>query len=144
MASDASRPQIPADMKAFNENLIRELRANHGKLVTGPMAGREPMLLTTTGATSGAPRTVVLGYRRDGDRFLAIASNNGSDVAPLWYRNLLRDPLAVVEVGPERFQVRARTAGAEERESLAPKIDYLERQQALTEREIPIVIFEKV
>ena len=142
MSSD--RPQIPPDMKAFNENLIREFRANNGRLVSGPMAGREPMLLTTTGARSGVPRTVVVGYRRDGDRFLAIASNNGSDVAPLWYRNLLREPLATVELGPERFQVRARTADAGERAELAAKIDYLERQQALTSREIPIVILERV
>lgn len=131
-------------MKAFNENLIRELRANNGKVKSGPLAGHEPMLLTTTGARSGAPRTVVLGYRLDGERYLAIASNNGSDLAPFWYRNLQQDPRAIVEVGPDRFQVRARTADSSERANLAAKIDYLERQQALTSREIPIVIFEKV
>lgn len=131
-------------MKAFNENLIREIRANGGKAVSGPMAGREPMILTTTGAKSGAPRAVVVGHRQDGDRYLAIASNNGNDVAPFWYRNLLRNPVATVELGPERFQVRARTADAAERPRLAEKIDYLERQQALTSREIPIVIFERV
>lgn len=130
-------------MKAFNQKLIEEFRANGGTLVSGPMAGSKPMLLTTTGVTSGAPRTVVIGYRSDGDRYIAIASNNGNDVAPQWYRNLLRDPSAVVELGTERFDVRARTANAEERRRLAPKIDYLERQQALTKREIPIVIFER-
>lgn len=131
-------------MKAFNEKLIQDFRANRGQL-TGPMAGpRQPMLLTTTGKKSGAPRTVVVGFRMDGERYLAIASNNASDVAPYWYRNLLRDPRAVVEVGPDRFEVRARTAAPEERASLAAKIDYFERQQALTSREIPIVIFERV
>lgn len=131
-------------MKAFNEKLIQDFRANRGQL-TGPAAGaRAPMLLTTTGAKSGAPRTVVVGFRMHGERYLAIASNNASDVAPYWYRNLLRDPRAVVEVGPDRFDVRARTAAPEERASLAAKIDYFERQQALTSREIPIVIFERV
>src|SRR4029077_1592053 len=144
MSSQDSRPQIPTDMKAFNEKLIQEFRANNGKL-TGPMAGaRQPLLLTTTGVRSGSPRTVVLGFRMDGDRYLVIASNNGSDASPHWYRNLERDPAATVEVGPDKFRVRARSAEAEERRRLAPKIDYLERQQALTKREIPIVILERV
>ncbi|HET7419554.1 MAG TPA: nitroreductase/quinone reductase family protein [Candidatus Dormibacteraeota bacterium] len=130
-------------MKAFNEKLIAEFRANGGTLVSGPMAGSKPMLLTTTGARSGSPRTVVIGYRADGDRLLAIASNNGNDVAPHWYRNLRQNPAAVVELGTDRFDVHARTADPGERRSLAPKIDYLERQQALTKREIPIVIFER-
>jgi deazaflavin-dependent oxidoreductase (nitroreductase family) len=143
MSSNPSRPQIPSDMKAFNEMVIEEFRANGGKL-SGPMAGREPMLLTTTGAKSGAPRTVVLGYRPHGDRYLAIASNNGNDVAPIWYGNLLKNPHATIEVGPDRHEVLARTANAEERKQLAGLIDYLERQQALTKREIPIVIFERV
>ena len=143
MSSNPARPQVPSDMKAFNAKLIEEFRANHGKL-SGPMAGREPMLLTTTGAVSGEPRTVVLGYRRDGERYLAIASNNGNDVAPYWYTNLVREPAATIELGAETFRVRARTADVNERAALAPKIDYLERQQALTKREIPIVIFERV
>ena len=130
-------------MKAFNQKVIEEFRANNGRL-SGSMGARQPLLLTTTGAKSGVPRTVVVGYRTDGDRYLVIASNNGSDVAPLWYRNLLREPTAVAEVGPDRFQVRARTATADERSRLAPKIDYLERQQALTSREIPIVILERI
>src|SRR5256886_16148237 len=63
MSSNAGKPQIPSDMKAFNEKLIAEFRANHGKL-SGPMAGREPMLLTTKGSKSGRDRTVGVGYRR--------------------------------------------------------------------------------
>jgi len=75
---------------------------------------------------------------------LAIASNNGSNVAPHWYHNLRRDPHVTIELGPERFQARARTAEVSERGALAPKIDYFDRQQALTRRQIPIVIFERV
>jgi deazaflavin-dependent oxidoreductase (nitroreductase family) len=143
MSSNPSRPQIPSDMKAFNQKLIEEFRAHGGRL-SGPMAGREPMLLTTTGAKSGQPRTVVVGFRRDGDRFLAIASNNGNDAEPIWYRNLQRDPNVTIEIGSEKFQARARTADVSERAALAAKIDYFERQQALTKRQIPIVVFERV
>jgi deazaflavin-dependent oxidoreductase (nitroreductase family) len=130
-------------MKALNAKLIEEYRANHGEL-SGQMAGARVMLLTTTGAKSRQKRTVVIGYRRHGDRYLAIASNNGNDVAPFWYRNLLKEPVATIEVGAESFKARARTATPHERPEFAKAIDYLERQQALTAREIPIVVFEKV
>ena len=135
--------QPPPDMKAFNEKLIAEFRANHGQL-SGPMAGRQVLVLTTTGAKSFLPREVVIGYRPHGDSFAAIASNNGADRAPWWFHNLLANPVATVEVGPETLQVKARVAGPEERAELAKVIDYLERQQALTSREIPIVVFERL
>ena len=130
-------------MKAFNEKLIAEFRANAGQL-SGPFASTRPLLLTTTGARSGLPRTVVLGFRMSGERYLAIASNNGNDVAPAWFHNLTAEPVATVELGAEKFQVRARVATPEERVDFAPKIDYFERQQALTSREIPIVVFERI
>jgi deazaflavin-dependent oxidoreductase (nitroreductase family) len=143
MSSNPNRPQLPPDMKAFNKKLIDEFRANGGKL-SGQLASSKVLLLTTTGIQSHEPRTVVIGYRSHADRYVAIASNNGSDVAPHWYRNLMADPMAAVEVGPDKFKVRARVATPEERPELTKLIDYLERQQALTAREIPIVVFEKV
>src|ERR1700674_2117964 len=139
MSSNTIRPQIPSDMRAFNKKIVEEFRANRGQL-SGPMAGRQLMLLTTTGAKSAEERTVVLGFRPDGDRYVAIASNNGNDGAPAWYGK----PVATVEIGPDKFQVRASVAGADERSRLAPRIEYLAAQQALTSREIPIVVFEKI
>jgi deazaflavin-dependent oxidoreductase (nitroreductase family) len=130
-------------MKAFNRALIEEWRANNGKL-SGRMAGRNLILLTTTGARSGEPRTAVLAFGRHGDSIIAIASNNGAPTHPAWYVNLRKRPTATVELGPDKFEVRARTARPEERESLAKVVPYLERQQQLTERQIPIVILERV
>ena len=143
MSTDRQRPQIPQDMKAFNEKLIADFRANHGTL-TGQMAGSQPLLLTTTGLKTGKQRTVVLGYRKHGDAYAVIASNNGADKTPAWYHNLMAKPTAGVEVGAEKFEARARVATADERLELAKKIDYYERQQALTEREIPIVVLERI
>jgi deazaflavin-dependent oxidoreductase (nitroreductase family) len=134
--------QIPADMKAFNRKLIEDFRANHGKL-TGPLAGRTLMLLTTTGAKSGKERTAVLGFGKDGDRYVVIASGNGAPSHPGWYQNLLARPIATVEVGPDKFKVRARTARPDEREALKPRVPYIEQQQTLTTREIPIVVLER-
>jgi deazaflavin-dependent oxidoreductase (nitroreductase family) len=133
---------IPTDMLAFNRKLIEEFRANRGRL-SGNMAGRSLLLLTTTGARSGEPRTVVMGYRRDGDRYIAIASGNGAPSHPAWYRNLQANPIATVEVGPEKFEVQALTAVPEEWDQLASLIPYLESQQQLTTRRIPIVVLRR-
>src|SRR6266446_4957474 len=98
MSSNQQRPQIPADMKAFNAKLIEEFRAGNGHL-SGPMAGRQLLLLTTTGARSGEQRTAVVGYRPYGDGLAIIASDNGAPRAPKWFANLTKDPVATVEVG---------------------------------------------
>ena len=134
--------QIPADMNAFNRKLIQEFRANRGKL-SGPMAGRSLMILTTTGANTGKERVTVLGFGKDGDRYVVIASGNGAPRHPGWYRNLLARPIATVEVGPDKFKVRARTAAPEERDQLKRLVPYIEQQQTLTTREIPIVVFDR-
>src|SRR5713226_2168460 len=135
-------PQIPADMNSFNKKVIEDFRANRGQL-TGPLAGRTLMLLTTTGAKSGKERIAVLGFGKDGDRYVVIASGNGAPSHPAWYVNLQARPIATVEVGPDTFKARARTARPEEREQLSRLVSYLEQQQALTTREIPIVVFER-
>ncbi len=134
---------MPPNMKEFNEKVIAEFRANRGEL-GGRLKGSRLMLLTTTGSRSGRPRTVVIGYRQSGDRYVAIASNSGAERAPSWYGNLRADPVAVVEIGAERFQARARDARDEERDELAALIDYLPGQQAQTARVIPIVVFERI
>src|SRR5689334_2553661 len=143
MSSNQQRPQIPSDMKAFNSKVIEEFRANRGEL-TGQMAGRQVMLLTTKGRKSGEERTVVIGYRPFHGEFAVIASNNGAPNPPSWFLNLEEDPTATVEVGSEKFEVRARVATPEERAEAAKVIDYLGPQQARTEREIPVVVLEKV
>jgi deazaflavin-dependent oxidoreductase (nitroreductase family) len=142
-SSARKAPVIPADMKAFNAKLIAEFRANHGEF-SGDMAGRSLLILTTTGARSGKPRSIVLGYGRHGDQLIVLASDNGASKAPAWYRNLLAHPTATIELGPERFEVRATTAGPEEREELAKAVPYFGQQQSLTKREIPIVVFARV
>src|SRR3989442_1153301 len=106
MSADQTTPrwspgQIPTDMKAFNQNLIKEFRANRGQL-SGQMAGRSLLLLTTTGAKSRKERTAVLGFGKDGNRYVVIASGNGAPEHPAWYVNLLANPIATVEAGPEK------------------------------------------
>jgi deazaflavin-dependent oxidoreductase (nitroreductase family) len=108
------------------------------------MAGRSLVLLTTTGARSGQPRTAVLGYGRVGDDYVTIASNNGAPAHPAWYRNLLANPIATLEVGGDKFEVRASTAAPEDREQLGAAVPWLRSQQELTSREIPLVVLHPV
>jgi deazaflavin-dependent oxidoreductase (nitroreductase family) len=137
-------PVIPVDMKAFNAKLIADFRANHGQF-TGDMAGRSILILTTTGARSGKPHSVVLGYGRFGDQLVVLASDNGAPSAPDWYHNLLADPTATVELaGPDRFQVRAATIPSDQREEFGKATPYLAQQQSLTKREIPVVVLDRV
>lgn len=52
----------------INEKLVREFRANGGK-VTGVFAGMPLLLSTTIGARSGQARTAPLVYTKDGEAF---------------------------------------------------------------------------
>lgn len=129
-------------MKAFNQKLIEEFRANKGQL-SGQMAGRTLMLLTTTGVKSGQPRTTVLGFGREGENFVVVASNNAAPKDPSWYRNLQARPEATVEVGPDKIKVRARTATGAERDRVKALLPFFEGQQKQTARELPLVVLER-
>ena len=53
------------------------------------LAGGQPVLaLTTTGRTSGAPRTTVVAYLQHADAYAVGALNLGSDRDPVWCLNL--------------------------------------------------------
>lgn len=47
-----------------------------------------------------------------------VGSNAGSPRHPAWYLNLLAEPGVAVQVGGDRFDARARTATAGEKERL--------------------------
>ena len=49
-------------------------------------------LLTTTGAKSGKQRHTPLGYARDGEAIVIIASNAAHERNPSWYFNLKANP----------------------------------------------------
>lgn len=117
--SDVGQEQEgPSAAGDFNQKVMAEFRQKGG-VVGGPFEGALLLLLTTTGAKSGRPHTnpVVCtreeagrergsegaaGRRSQAGSFLVYASNAGGPVHPQWYRNLLADPRAVVEIGEGR------------------------------------------
>ena len=134
-------------MEAFNRDLVNEYRANGGT-VTGPFAGRPLLLLTTTGARSGEQRTTPLVYTTDGERLVIIASKGGAPSHPAWYHNLTANPEATVELGTERFQVRAEVAQGDERDRLfeaqAAQMPNFAEYQRKTSRRIPVVTLQRM
>ncbi|MEU7239143.1 nitroreductase/quinone reductase family protein [Streptomyces sparsogenes] len=131
---------------SFNQQIIEEFRAAGGK-VGGPFEGGDLLLLTTTGARSGRPHTTPLGYVRDGDLLLVVASNLGAPHHPAWFHNLLAHPVVRVEIGTEAYEAIAVPAEGERRDELFARVvrvapgygDY----QSRTERTLPVVALER-
>lgn len=111
----------------------------------GPVAS---LLLTTVGRRSGKKTTMPLFYGPTEKGYVIIGSKGGSDTQPAWYHNLVDQPLAEVQVGPEHHPIRARVASGPEREKLweqmaavyPPYRDY----QSRTTRQIPVVLLERI
>ncbi len=133
------------DWNAVNKVVIEQFRAHGGQV---PGRKHPVLLLTTTGAKSGLPRTTPLNYSIDGDRIVVIASKAASPSHPDWYHNLVANPEATIEIGTETFRVRARMAAGEERERLfnaqAALMPFFAEYQQQTTRQIPVIIFERM
>ncbi|WP_067807979.1 nitroreductase/quinone reductase family protein [Actinomadura formosensis] len=101
----------------FNRQVIAEFRANGGR-VGGPFEGGRLLLLTTTGARSGARHTTPLGYLPDGDgRVLVIASAGGAPKNPAWFHNLAAHPRVTVESGAFTYEADAVILEGDERDA---------------------------
>ncbi len=101
LGSDLVRWMAPLDRA-----VLRRSRGRYTLL--GPIAA-PVLLLTTTGARSGRPRTTPLLYGRDADRdaLIVVGSNFGQPQHPAWSGNLLANPRAVVDVGGTAVPVEA-------------------------------------
>ena len=123
--------------------------------LTGNRLGRQlgsmPVIeLTTTGRSSGLPRTAILTVpARDPESgaLIVIASRGGDDLQPAWYLNLVAEPRVLVAAPGEHPQpYRARTADPDERARWWPEAvraygGYAQYQRR-TQREIPVVMLE--
>jgi deazaflavin-dependent oxidoreductase (nitroreductase family) len=109
--------------------------------------GTQILLLTTTGRTSGEQRTTPLIHMVDGDRWIVIASKGGAPEHPAWFKNMVADPNATIQVQAEEIPVVMSTAEGDERERLWTEMlkewpsydDYAKK----TDREIPVVVLTR-
>jgi len=131
----------------FGEEHVKRYRETGGEVGHIWKEGSTVLLLTTTGRKSGEPRTTPLIYAQDGDRYVIVASKGGAPEHPGWYRNLVKNPAAHVQIKGEKFPVRARDAEGEERERLWKMMNghwrHYDEYQEKTDREIPVVILER-
>ena len=132
----------------FNQQVIDEFRAHHGR-VGGPFEGGRLLLLTTTGARTGTPHTTPVGYLPDGgEHVLVIASAAGSPKHPDWYHNLLAHPQVTVESGVFTYEAQAVVLAGEEREQAWARAVEADpgwaEYQKKTERIIPVVALHAI
>ena len=110
--------------------------------------GTTALILTTKGRRSGEARSTPLIYGTSGEDYLVVASKGGAPEHPGWYLNLEADPDVEVQVRGDRFHAHARTATAEEKPELwsimTEQWPAYDEYQTKTEREIPVVVLERV
>lgn len=139
----------------MRDNTARQLSRLHVIVyrLTGGLLGRrlvrnDMLLLTTRGRATRKAHTVPLLYLRQGDTLVVIASWGGRPRDPHWYRNLVAEPRAIVQVRSRIWAVRARTANTDERETWWPRIvaayPGYRNYQSRTDRIIPVVLLEPI
>jgi len=106
------------------------------------------LLLTTTGRKTGEEHTTPLIYGLDGANAVIVASKGGAPAHPGWYRNLTKTPEVGIQIKGDRFRARARDAEGDERERLWQLMNeiwpHYEEYQTKTDRQIPVVVLERL
>lgn len=126
----------------FNERNIDEFRANGGK-VGGQFEGFPLLLLTSTGAKSGAERINPVAYFDVDGKIYVVGSSAGRDRDPAWAFNIRAHRQASVEIGadPPRA-VTARELPRDERDRvyavIAERAPGFAEYETRTDRVIPV------
>jgi deazaflavin-dependent oxidoreductase (nitroreductase family) len=130
----------PSGLRRFGSRMMSGIYR-----IFGGRGASNLLLLTTTGARSGEPRTTPLRRFDEGDgRWLVVASAQGSARNPAWLHNMVAHPDAVwIEIGHDRWKVRPEMVGPTERDaawqrvvSEAPEFG---KYTTTTDREIELV-----
>lgn len=106
----------PRVMPKFDRVLCRLARSK--PLSGGPLP---TLVLTSTGAKTGLPRSTPLACRPEPDgALLVVGSNFGQDRHPAWSANLIKTPEARVGFGGREFEVTAVLLTGGERAAVWP------------------------
>jgi deazaflavin-dependent oxidoreductase (nitroreductase family) len=127
---------------------VRQYEATDGAEGYRWRNGTTILLLTTKGRKSGKDRTHALIYREYEGKYLIVASKGGADKPPTWFRNIEADPSVRAQIKDDKFAARARVATPEEKPAMWKHMtevwpDY-DNYQRKTDREIPVVVLERV
>jgi len=132
----------------FGDEHVRRYQETDGEVGHVWKEGSTILLLTTTGRKTGEHRTAPLIYGLEGGNPVIVASKGGAPEHPGWYRNLAETPEVEVQILGDTFAARARVAEGEERERLWRVMNgiwrYYDDYQSRTDREIPVVVLERL
>lgn len=127
-------------------NLHQQLYERTDGRIGHKMIGVPSLLLRTTGRKTGQQRTSALVYAKDGQDYVLVASNGGSDRPPGWLFNIESRQDVEIQVGRTRRPATARIVAASDADY--PRLWKLvnernhgryDRYQTRTERPIPLV-----
>jgi len=127
--------------------VIRAYRASGGR-IPAKAKGAPLLLLTTTGARSGLPRTTPVVYLWDSGTLLIVGTNGGQNKQPSWCSNLRAEPAGRVEIGSDTVEVRATELTGEERDRrwamMTDRYPALRSYQSKTDRVFPIFAVQQL
>lgn len=147
--------RLPAVRNALFDVFLKIIRISHHILLTvskGRVGNRQfgmpAVELHVTGRKSGARRSVVLWVPViDSERVVLVASKEGDDRNPEWYKNLLVHPDVEITIDGVTEPWVARVADATEKAVLWPQIVKAYHgfavYQTRTDRDIPVVVCER-
>jgi len=137
-----------SDPTLFGAEHVRRYVETDGEVGYIWREGAPILILTVSGRKSGQEYSTPLIFGEDGDNYVIVGSQGGTPQHPDWYLNLAETPEVGVQVKADKFRARARTAEADERERLWKRMNeiwpHYDEYQTKTEREIPVVVLERV
>jgi deazaflavin-dependent oxidoreductase (nitroreductase family) len=132
----------------FGDEHVRRYEETDGEVGHDWEGGAPVLILTTKGRKTGQDRKFALIYQEHNGDHVIVASKGGAENHPGWYFNLEANPEVKVQVKADKFTARARTAKGDERDELWTKMAKVwpsyDDYQKKTDREIPVVVLERV
>nr|WP_245716787.1 nitroreductase family deazaflavin-dependent oxidoreductase [Nocardia mikamii] len=113
----------------------------------GTLDGRPVIILTTKGARTGHLRKNPVMRIKNGDTYIAVASNGGATTNPSWYYNLLAHPEVWVRDGTSTNRFRAREVHGAEKSRWWKVADaawphFAQFRAEAGTREIPVIVLD--
>ena len=112
----------------------------------GTLAGKTVIILTFKGAKSGKIRKTPLMRIEHNGIYAVVASNAGAPTHPLWYNNIVANPIVELQDGAAKQDLRVREVFGEEKIEWWKRADaaYPEfpAYRARAGREIPVLVLE--
>jgi F420H(2)-dependent quinone reductase len=112
----------------------------------GTLNGKPVIVLTFKGAKSGKIRKTPLMRIEHNGTYAVVASNAGAPTHPLWYSNIVANPLVELQDGAVKRDMRTREVFGAEKDEWWKRADaaYSEfpAYRARAGREIPVLVLE--